>query len=249
MLTHLQRQALDEEGYALIPDLFSAQEMSALSANISGYHERTERHLRENPPKQNDISRANEIVFTSHLAEQDPTIYEFCLHPKLVSIATSVIGSEIDLYWNQSVFKQPETPREFPWHQDDGYFQVTPSPYLTCWLALTDATLENGCISVMPRWHQKGLLPHTDTPLGRQCHSGAAPEQGIAVPAKQGSVIVFWSLTPHKSGPNLSHGPRNAFIIQYAQSGLRNAATRELLAGLLPVARNGARVQGPVATL
>ena len=44
------------------------------------------------------------------------------------------------LYWDQAVYKKPDTAASFPWHQDNGYAYVEPQQYLTCWIALTDAT-------------------------------------------------------------------------------------------------------------
>jgi ectoine hydroxylase-related dioxygenase (phytanoyl-CoA dioxygenase family) len=185
------------------------------------------------------ISRAEEITFTSHLAEQDDAIRAFCTRPEFVAITTALLGPDTDLYWNQSVFKQPEGKKEFPWHQDDGYTPVEPSPYLTLWLALNDATPENGCISVLPGAYKRGLLPHQQSPIGLVCHDSDDPDQGVLVPVKAGSMAVFWSLTPHKSGANVSGGPRKAYVIQYSHAGLRNARTGEVLTGKIPVARGG----------
>ena len=54
------------------------------------------------------------------------------------------------LYWDQAVYKKPDTAAPFPWHQDNGYAYVEPQQYLTCWIALTDATEDNGCPWVVP---------------------------------------------------------------------------------------------------
>src|SRR5438445_406467 len=83
--------------------------------------------------------------------------------------------------------------------------------------------LENGCISVLPGSHKRGLVPHYRTPIGLVCHEPDDPDQGVQVPVKAGSMAVFQSLTMHKSGVNRSKGMRKAYIIQYSQAGLRNA--------------------------
>ena len=115
-----------------------------------------------------------------------PNLAAFVTRPEFVAIATQLLGPDVDLYWNQSVFKQPEGKREFPWHQDDGYTPVTPSPYLTLWLALNDATVENGCISVLPGSHKRGLVPHRPSDIGLVCHDADDPDQGVPVPVKAG---------------------------------------------------------------
>jgi phytanoyl-CoA hydroxylase len=237
-ITDQQKRLLNEQGYFVLENVFTEAEMNELAERIEAHQRRHEEALRAQGGTQG-ISRAEEITFTSHLAENDNGIKEFVTRPEFVEITTQLLGPDIDLYWNQSVFKMPEGEKQFPWHQDDGYTQVVPSPYLTLWLALNDATPENGCISVMPESHKKGLLPHEKTPIGLACHSLDDPNQGVQVPVKGGSMAVFYSLTMHKSGVNRSKGPRKAYVIQYSEAGLKNAHTGEVLTGKIPLARAG----------
>jgi ectoine hydroxylase-related dioxygenase (phytanoyl-CoA dioxygenase family) len=237
-ITDEQIKQLNEQGYFLLENVFTQSEMDSLAETIEAHQRRHQEAIKSQGGTQG-ISRAEEITFTSHLAENDDTIREFVQRPEFVAITTKVLGPNVDLYWNQSVFKMPEGEKQFPWHQDDGYTPVTPSPYLTFWLALNDATIENGCVWVLPGSHKKGAVPHERTPLGLACHSLEDPDQGVAVPVKAGSIAVFYSLTMHKSGVNRSKGPRKAFIIQYSQAGLKNAITGEVLTGKIPLARDG----------
>lgn len=235
-LTATQRQALDTQGFVVLEEVFSAAEMDALAVLIEAYQTRHEEAIAARGGTEG-ISRAKEITFTAFLAENDEQIRAFVTRPEFVSIVTSVLGPDTDLYWNQAVFKMPEGEAQFPWHQDDGYTPVTPSPYLTLWLALNDATPENGCISVIPGSHKRGLLPHEQTPIGLACHSLDDPDQGILVPVKAGSIAVFYSLTMHKSGVNRSQGVRKAYVIQYSVAGLKSAVTGGLLTGKIPLSR------------
>lgn len=237
-ITSEQRRRLDEDGFFVLDNVFASPEMDEVAQRIESLQRRHEEQLRAQGGTQG-ISRADEITFTSHLAEQDESIRAFCARPEFVAITTQILGPDIDLYWNQSVFKQPEGTKEFPWHQDDGYTAVEPSPYLTLWLALNDATPENGCISVLPGSHTRGVVPHHSSPIGLVCYSNDAPDQGVRVPVPAGSMAVFWSRTFHKSGPNTSIGPRKAYVIQYSHAGLRDAATGEILPDKIPVARGG----------
>jgi phytanoyl-CoA hydroxylase len=242
MVTFAQREKLEQDGFFVLSNVFTRAEMADLGKSIDAYHRRTLAWVRDHG-EESGISRPDEITFTCHLAEQDPKVRAFCLRPELVALTTELVGADVDLYWNQSVFKEPEAKREFPWHQDDGYTPVTPSPYLTLWLALTDATPENGCMSVLPGWHKRGLLPHRETVLGQVCHDADDPDQGVYVPVSCGSIAVMYSLLPHKSGPNLSKGSRNAFVIQYCAAGTRHALTGKLLEDRIPVARGGRAVR------
>ncbi len=238
-ITDDQKRRYQEDGYFLLENVFTREEMGRVTALIEGYQRRHEEALAAGGGTAG-ISRAGEITFTDHLAEHDAEIAAFVTRPEFVAIATQLLGPDVDLYWNQSVFKQPEGKREFPWHQDDGYTPVTPSPYLTLWLALNDATPENGCISVRPGSHNGGLVEHKPSPIGLVCHDADDPDQGVLVPVPAGSMAVFQSLTMHKSGANTSLGPRKAYVIQYCRAGLRHAQTGELIPNEIPLARGGA---------
>lgn len=233
-----QRRAMKQDGYCVLESVFKPHEMHQLTSHIEALHLRHEESIEAHGGTEG-ISRAGEISFTAFLAEQDPAIRAFATRSEFVDLFTALLGPDTDLYWNQSVFKGPGCEQEFPWHQDDGYTPVEPSPYLTVWLALNDATLENGCISVLPGSYKRGLLPHRHTSIGLVCHDASHPDQGAPVPVSAGSMAVFWSLTCHRSGPNRSSGTRKAYVLQYSRSPLRNLATGEVLADRIPVARGG----------
>ncbi|HLK59542.1 MAG TPA: phytanoyl-CoA dioxygenase family protein [Chthonomonadaceae bacterium] len=237
-ITEVQRQQFAEKGYFVLENVFTTQEMDMLAEAIEAFQRRHEEALAAKGGTEG-ISRAGEITFTAFLAEQDETIRAFCLRPEFVAITTQLLSPDTDLYWNQSVFKGPDGSSQFPWHQDDGYTPVDPSPYLTLWLALNDATEENGCISVLPGSHKRGLVPHRPSPIGLICHELDDPDQGVRVPVKAGSMAVFSSLTMHKSGVNRTAGTRKAYVIQYSHAGLKNAKTGEVMPDKIPVARNG----------
>lgn len=229
---------LERDGFVVLERVFSPNLLAAVTERIERYQQRHAAAIAASGGTQG-ISRASEITFTSHLAENAPELLAFCRRPELAELGVALLGPDVDLYWNQAVFKMPEGAQQFPWHQDDGYTPVTPSPYLTLWIALSDATIENGCVWVLPGSHKKGLVEHEQTPIGLACHSLNDPNQGIPVPVPAGSIVAFWSLTMHKSGVNVSQGCRKAYIVQLSKSGLRNARTGERVPNLLPIARNG----------
>jgi ectoine hydroxylase-related dioxygenase (phytanoyl-CoA dioxygenase family) len=135
----------------------------------------------------------------------------------ITQLLEDLIGADVRLYWDQLVYKKPHTRDEFPWHQDNGYTYVEPQQYLTCWVALTDATTDNGCPWIVPGMHRHGTLDHRWTDLGFQCLE--KPAQAVALPVRAGSIAVFSSLTPHRTGPNLTDQTRKTYILQYAPDG------------------------------
>ncbi|MBC8141016.1 MAG: phytanoyl-CoA dioxygenase family protein [Armatimonadetes bacterium] len=242
LFTDTHKAELHERGYTLLPSVFSAEDMIALAANIERQQQAHEAQLREMGGT-GGISRADEITFSDHLAERDPAIEAFARRPEFVAITNAVLGGDVDLYWNQSVFKMPEGAKEFPWHQDDAYTPVTPSPYLTLWLSLNGATVENGTVSVMPESHKQGLVEHTPSPIGLVCHDAADPDQGVAIEVPAGGIAAFWSTTMHKSGVNSSKGIRKAFILQYSKAPLALIATGEPVENQIALTRGGVPVK------
>src|SRR5262245_58489165 len=166
------------------------------------------------------IAEAVAITFTTHLVTRSERLAAFARHPFFTDVCADLVGPDVNLYWDQAVYKKPEKPRRFPWHQDNGYTFVEPQQYLTCWLALTDATVENGCPWVVPGLHRRGTLRHTFVdPLGWEC----LEDDPTKVPAEVGAggIVVFSSLTPHLTGPNTTDSVRKAYILQYAPDGAR----------------------------
>ncbi len=234
MITVEQQNQFREEGYFILPDLFPAQEIDELREHIDRFA--TEHEARLKGIGKEGISRAGEISFTAHLAEQDPAIMHFVAQEKFVDLTTDLLKADVSLYWDQSVYKKPETAREFPWHQDTGYFLTDPEEYITCWLALDEVTVENGCIWIVPRSHKQGVLEHKETEIGKQCYFGTDP--GIPVPLHKGGMVVFSSLLFHRSGPNLSNSVRKGYVVQYSVAHARNGHTGEPFNRVV-IARNG----------
>ena len=213
-LTAAQLGAFDAHGYVKLEGVFSAAEIAAVTRAIDPLEARAEAKLRAAGGRIS-ISDADAITFTAHIVRQSATLRDFAAHPAIVDICHDLIGDDVRLYWDQSVYKKSQKPQEFPWHQDNGYTFVEPQQYLTLWLPLVDVDEANGCPWVAPGMHRLGTLEHWATPIGLKCLEAAS--DAVAVPARAGDAIVFSSLTPHRTGPNLKGGTvRKAYILQYA---------------------------------
>jgi ectoine hydroxylase-related dioxygenase (phytanoyl-CoA dioxygenase family) len=207
--------AYDRDGFFVLREVLSADALAAVTAVIDPAEAANEDALRARGGAFL-LERVDEITFTTHLAQTSPVLRDFVADPVFLGVVSDLIGPDVRLYWDQAVYKKPDTAAHFPWHQDNGYAFVEPQSYVTCWIPLVDATEDNGCPWVVPVVHRHGTLQHWIEPFGLQCLS--APEAPVCVPAGAGDVIVFSSLTPHTTGPNLTDAVRKAYIVQYAHA-------------------------------
>jgi len=245
-----QARSWDERGFFVLEDAFDAATVARVVEEIAPFEAKSEAFLRKQPGGRFAIARADEITFTTHLVARSPFLREFCRHGVFCDLVHDLIGPDVRLYWDQAVYKKPGTRAPFPWHQDNGYTFIEPQQYLTCWVALTDATVENGCPWVVPGLHRLGTLEHWMTDYGWQCLDD--PEGAVAVPARAGDIVVFSSLTPHLTGPNTSGSVRKAYIVQYAPDGAVVRGSGEAMEGRQDdpdrqyfVLRDGVRVSPP----
>lgn len=218
-----ERGAFNAHGYVKLTGIFDLDEIEEVIAAIDPLEAEGEEHLRRKGGTVS-IATADVITFTTHIVRKSETLRSFAAHAALKEICHDLIGEDVRLYWDQSVYKKTGKKQEFPWHQDNGYTFIEPQQYLTLWIPLVDVDVENGCPWIAPGLHKMGTLDHWVTPVGFKCLEHAP--DAVAIPARAGDVIAFSSLTPHRTGPNLKSGTvRKAYILQYAPDGaytLRN---------------------------
>ena len=220
ILTAAQREQFERDGFTVVPDIATAEELAPVVAELDELEAKTERWLRKQDNARVNIAEADAITFTAHCVMRSDAARAFVKHPKLVALCNELLGPDVNLYWDQAVYKKPEKPRPFPWHQDTGYTFTLPQHYLTCWVALNDATIDNGCPWVLPGVHRAGTLLHQwIDPIGWQCVDN--PQGAVPAEVPAGGAVVFSSLTPHQTGPNVTDTARKAYIVQYGPVGMQ----------------------------
>jgi ectoine hydroxylase-related dioxygenase (phytanoyl-CoA dioxygenase family) len=216
--TEEQRAQFDRDGFFVLEGVLDADTLHQTVDEIDAYEARAEEFLRKMDGERFQIAEADAITFALHLVAQSPWLRGLAAHDTFAGLCADLVGPDVRLYWDQAVYKKPEKPRRFPWHQDNGYTFIEPQQYLTCWVALTDATVDNGCPWVVPGLHRRGTLAHHYVdPLGWEIFEDH-PDK-VAAEVGAGGVVVFSSLTPHLTGPNLTGAVRKAYILQYCPDG------------------------------
>lgn len=177
------------------------------------------------------------------MVEEDDVFREIANHDAIVSVAAQLLGPNLKLLRSAAMFKPPEIGSEKGYHQDAAYYPIRPMDHLTVWIALDDATPENGCMNVVPGAHKDGLLGHeaveyeTDIVIADREYD---EDDAVALPMEAGSVLFQHCLTPHFTAPNTTDRWRRALITAYMRSRSRFTKPDEEL----PAWVDSVRIQG-----
>lgn len=149
--------------------------------------------------------------------------YHLMANPKILDAVESLIGPE--LFANPVYNVRPKVPRvaagAVPWHQDKSYWPgANANPVITVWIPLVDADLENGCLHIWPRTHNKQVLSwhaetHTGTGYTEIDDEHLKKVQAVPLPLEAGGAILFNDRCIHMSTPNNSTRVRWSVDLRY----------------------------------
>ncbi len=151
-----------------------------------------------------------------------PLADELARHPRVLDAVESVLGPDILLWDSAFIVKEPGDGKKVSWHQDMTYWGLEPDDVVSVWLALSPATLESGCMLMMPGTHLGPLVRHNDNKAGDNILSrgqtiDAVIDEGKAAPVvlRPGELSLHHGKVWHGSSPNRSGDRRIAFNAQY----------------------------------
>ncbi len=155
-----------------------------------------------------------------HPVRYVPSFEALARSPRLVRWIETLIGPGVDVYFSQVFFKPPGEGSPKPAHQDNAFAGPNdPDGLVTAWIALDDATPDNGCLQFVDGSHRGPVLPHR-APPGAPYHlqidgASLAPLRFTWAPVGKGGVSFHHGGTIHRSGPNRSAHWRRAAAITY----------------------------------
>jgi hypothetical protein len=153
-------------------------------------------------------------------------IFEFLRNENLLDLIESLLGPELTCNPIQHLRSKPPQAYEnregpsfhnVPWHQDAGVMmpEAEGSDVITCWLPLTEATVETGCMEVLPGLINGGYLRHQKAG-GTTIVPELMPDvEPLALECRRGDVVLMSRFTPHRSTPNYSHQCRWSLDLRY----------------------------------
>jgi len=147
---------------------------------------------------------------------------ELACDPQIVELVSDVIGDDVIL-WGCHVFCKPAAEGyETPWHQDGHYWPIRPLANCTVWVALEEATAENGCLRVIPRSHAgKQLHDHlhedrTDLTLNQRLADGSFDEaSAVDLELQPGQMSLHDIYMLHGANANRSAKRRTGVALRY----------------------------------
>jgi ectoine hydroxylase-related dioxygenase (phytanoyl-CoA dioxygenase family) len=165
-----------------------------------------------------------ELVSKIFKLHRDSVFAEFASSRDVTDLLVDLIGPSLDCFLSQFIFKNPGAWGQ-PWHQDGFYFPFEPRrPIVGVWLAVTEATLENGCLWVLPGSHHEAIHEHVgDRRPGANYGYVEIVDHDMdgAIPVlmEPGDLLLFDSHLMHRSTDNESSGVRAAMVFHYAATG------------------------------
>jgi ectoine hydroxylase-related dioxygenase (phytanoyl-CoA dioxygenase family) len=167
-------------------------------------------------------------LFNPHLSG---TTRDFALSDLAADVVSAVLGPDIDVFQSMLILKNPGAWGQ-PWHQDSLYFDFDQQPQVGLWLAISEATLENGCLMVLPGSHKGPIRPHHPDrrPGANQGYleiDGVDETQAVPVLMQPGDLLVFHSYLLHRSVDNKGSGRRSAMVYHYGRAGTVNLAAAD----------------------
>ena len=173
-------------------------------------------------------------------------------NPAFMMAAHQLLENKPVRFWHDQLFCKPaKHGGVVAWHQDYSYWTRTIAmQHLTCWTALDDASLENGCLHYIPKSHKWGLLdaPSIAGDMNELMNylSKEQKEQfknPVAIELKKGYATFHHPLMVHGSYENKSNMRRRAFVLNVFADGTISNTDDELLAGVPPVPK-GKKMEG-----
>lgn len=223
-----------EQGYLVVEDLVTPDERAEIL-------EDTDKFARGEYPVSNRPSSAADEP-TPHNGEQtdilaihfphwvSPVMHAAVQHPGVAGIVRQVAGAHLP-FWDGSakcmqsmLFVKPSGLPGQAWHQDERFIPTRDRSLVGAWIALDDATVENGCLWVLPGSHRNGYI-WPFKPHGRPDEFDTTDEAygfddsaSVAVEVKAGDVVFFNGYLLHRSFKNRSQGFRRALVNHYCNA-------------------------------
>ncbi|HEY4286290.1 MAG TPA: phytanoyl-CoA dioxygenase family protein [Puia sp.] len=228
-MTRISQQQLNffnEKGYLVVEDLLTPEEVLYYRdiyeqflgnrIDVARYRSDLGAHVGEAQAGAGDQpkERITQIMLLSKVL---PEILDQPLHQRTGEVARQLLGQDMALDFDMLINKAPYTAAATPWHQDCAYWITMPDTRASsCWVALDDAVIDNGCMWYVEGSHRLPVRTHRQAGKGGGAlECDASEQEGTPVEIKAGSCVWHHGGTLHYSRGNTTGSRRRAFITNY----------------------------------
>ncbi|MEI7551172.1 MAG: phytanoyl-CoA dioxygenase family protein [Verrucomicrobiota bacterium] len=225
-LTPQQIAAYQRDGYIQLNDVITGDDLTAFRDAVAAVVKEDTARL---DPNRTRNSYEQIFIQCVNVWQRSPAVKSYVLHRRLGSIASRLSGLSVRLWHDHALFKEPHTGAKTPWHQDTPYWPHQQKMHqLTLWVALQDATIQNGCMSFLPGTQKLLDIEPVNLANPQDLYDVAPQTKGlkpVTCELKAGSCTVHNGMTFHYAGPNRSAGMREVIAIIYMPDGTTYAPT------------------------
>ncbi|MBI4551726.1 MAG: phytanoyl-CoA dioxygenase family protein [Candidatus Latescibacteria bacterium] len=219
MLSPQHVEHYHREGYVVYPGFLSRDELATFHAEMErvaagstlAHHDKT--RLEMEPKQAPDGTLVRRLYEPCTHYE---LFREFSESDKLLDCVEQLLGPDLLFHYSKINMKPAGIGSPVEWHQDLSYYPLTNRDSVSILFYLDDATVQNGCLQVIPRRHDGPLLSHsTDGFFQGKVTEPVDGTQAVPLEGKAGAVIFMSCMTPHASITNTSTHPRRTLILSY----------------------------------
>jgi non-haem Fe2+, alpha-ketoglutarate-dependent halogenase len=226
-LTGAQIEAYRRDGFVAPLDVFAAAEAASFRRELEAF----EASLPPGPVARHDRRKLHVRL---------PWMRDLVEDSRLLDIVEALIGPDILVFTSTFFIKEPGTDATAAWHQDATYFGLAPHEHVTAWIAVSDASVEAGCMEFVRGSHRLGQLRHAPQSVAGSINAGAqslaapidAGDTGLA-PLRPGQVSLHHTLVVHRSAENRGRDRRIGLGVSYIPTRVRHGGSMRISATLV----------------
>jgi ectoine hydroxylase-related dioxygenase (phytanoyl-CoA dioxygenase family) len=216
-----------DAGYLIVRDALSPSEVTELRDEATRVCRGDLGDIRGVIPAEpgesdDDILRRYLCIHFPHKLSE--VMLRYLSHPAIVDVLTNVIGPDVKCMQSMLFIKASGKPGQ-AWHQDEFFIPTRDRSLAGAWIALDDATVENGCLWVIPGSHRHGILwpqhEHNDRRFdctGEAFNFPYSDDDSVPVEVPAGAIVFFNGYLLHRSLPNRATGGYRRVLVNHYMS-------------------------------
>ena len=161
------------------------------------------------------------------MARHDVFFRALASHAGMLAIARELLDDDVALMQSMLLMKPPRISGIKVWHQDNAYFRLSPPDVVGFWVAIDPATVDNGCMHVLPGSHRDGIASHEGEGDAYGLVAQPAFETARAIPLAPGDALLFHGELHHGTPANRTSTRRRALQYHYTTARAMSSADRE----------------------